>query len=156
MAQSSVAYDLDLFRSRDPRLVALKDNKKAKADKQRRNRRQAVLNLVVYLTLAVIVLGMVGYFITSNVRLTELNKQIVDGKAELSALQSEQVRLQSELAAKVSAERVNQYAQEKGLVPISSNQIYYIEAKQQDQVSLASESDGWFRKACKAFTDFLS
>ena len=85
-----------------------------------------------------------------------MNKALSDGQAQLSALQSEQVRLQSELAGLTSAERVNEYAQENGLLPAGSNQIYYIEAKEQDQVSLANENDSWFRKAWDALLDFLS
>jgi len=156
MARTNVAYDLELFQPRETRLVALKNNTKAKADHRRRTRRQSVLNVAVYLAVAVIALGMVGYFITCNVRLTEMNKQIADGQAQLSALQSEQVRLQSQLAGLTSAERVNAYAQENGLVPVGSNQIYYIEAEEQDQVSLASENDSWLRKAWDALRSFLS
>jgi len=156
MARTSEAYDLELFQPREARLVALKNNTKVQADHRRRTRRQSVLNLVVYLAVALIALGMVGYFITCNVRLTEMNKQIADGQAQLRALQSEQVRLQSELAGLTSAERVNAYAQEHGLLPVASNQIYYIEAEEQDQVSLASENDSWLRKAWDALLAFLS
>lgn len=156
MARTNVAYDLELFQPRETRLVALKNNTKVQADRRRRTRRQATLNVVVYLAVALLALGMVGYFITCNVRLTEMNKQIADGQAQLSALQSEQVRLQSQLAGLTSAERVNAYAQEKGLLPVGSNQIYYIEAKEQDQVSLASENDSWLRKAWDALADLLS
>ena len=146
MARTSTAYDLELFQSREHRLVALKNDTKAKADQSRRTRRQSALNVVVYLVVGLIVLGMVGYFITCNVRLTELNKQIADGEAQLSALQSEQVRLESQLAGLTSAEKVNAYAQEHGMVPMGNNQIYYIEAKEQDQVSLTSENDSWWDK----------
>jgi len=156
MAQTNAAYDLELFQPREARLVALKNDTKAQADHRRRTRRQSVLNVVAYLAVALIALGMVGYFITCNVRLTEMNKQIADGQAQLSALQSEQVRLQSQLAGLTSAERVNAYAQENGLVPVGSNQIYYIEAEEQDQVSLASENDSWLRKAWDALRSFLS
>ena len=151
MAKTNVAYNLELFQPRESRLVALKNDTKAKADQNRRTRRQSMLNVVVYLMVALLVLGMVGYFITSKVRLTELNKQIADGQALLSALESEEVRLKSELAAQTSAERVNAYAQEHGLVPVGSNQIYYIEAAEQDQVSLASENDSWWEQAWYAF-----
>lgn len=156
MARTNVAYDLELFQPRETRLVALKNNTKVQADQRRRTRRQSTLNVAVYLTVALLVLGMVGYFITCNVRLTEMNKQIADGQAQLSALQSEQVRLQSQLAGLTSAERVNAYAQENGLLPVGSNQIYYIEAKEQDQVSLASENDSWLRKAWDALAALLS
>ena len=156
MARTNHAYDLERFQPREPRLVALKNTKKVQEDARRRNRRQSALNVVVYLLVGVLVMGMVGYFITCNVRLTEMNKQLSDGQATLNALQSEQVRLQSELAGLTSAERVNRYAQENGLLPVGNNQVYYIEAKEQDQVSLANENDSWFSKAWNALLDLLS
>ena len=146
MARTNAAYDLELFQPRESRLVALKNDTKAKADQSRRTRRQSMLNVVVYLIVGLIALGMVGYFITCNVRLTELNKKIADGEAQLSALESEEVRLKSQWAAAIGPERVNAYAQEHGLVPMANNQIYYIEAKEQDQVSLTSENDSWWDK----------
>ena len=156
MAQTNQAYDLNLFQPRETRLVALKNHTKVQADHRRRTRRQSVLNVAVYLAVALLALGMVGYFITCNVRLTEMNKQIADGQAQINALQSEQVRLQSQLAGLTSAEQVNAYAQAHGLVPVASNQIYYIEAEAQDQVSLASENDSWLRRAWDALRTFLS
>ena len=102
------------------------------------------------------VLALVGYFITCNVRLTELNKKKADGLAQLSALQSEEVRLNSELAGLTSAERVNQYVQEQGMLPVSSSQIYYIEAPQQDQVSVAQEEEGFFAQVWNTLADFFS
>lgn len=156
MAQTGQAYDLELFRPREPRLVTVQNSKKAQEDARRRSHRQSVLNFVVYLSIALVALALVGYFITCNVRLTELNKEIADGQAQLSALESEQVRLQSELAGKTSAEQVNQYVQEHGMLPLTGSQVYYIEAHQEDQVSLAEEEEGFFAKAWNAIADFFS
>ena len=156
MAQTGVAYDLELFSSRRPHLVEMKNNKKAEADTRRRTRRQSVLNLVVYLAVAAIAIALVGYFITCNVRLTEMNKELMDKQAQLSALQSETVRLQSEVAAKTSTDKVDAYVQETGMSPINSNQIYYIEAKVQDQVSLPDDNGNWLEKAWNTVVDIFS
>ena len=156
MAQTGVAYDLELFSSRRPHLVEMKNNKKAEADTRRRTRRQSVLNLVVYLAVAAIAIALVGYFITCNVRLTEMNKELMDKQAHLSALQSETVRLQSEVAAKTSTDKVDAYVQETGMSPINSNQIYYIEAKAQDQVSLPDDNGNWLEKAWNTVVDIFS
>ena len=156
MAQTNRAYDLDLFQARDTRLVALKNNKKVQEDTRRRTRRQSVLNVVVYLLLGVLVMGAVGFFITGRVVLTEMKQELADQIAYASALESESIRLDSELSALTSAEQVNLYAQENGMVPVGSNQIYYIESQEQDQVSLPAENDSWFRKAWNAVQDFLS
>lgn len=156
MAQTNRAYDLELFQPREARLVALKNNKKVQEDTRRRTRRQSVLNVVVYLVLGLLVMGAVGFFITGRVVLTEMKQELADQMKYSEALDSESVRLDSELAALTGAEQVNIYAQENGLVPVGSNQIYYIESQEQDQVSLPSENDSWFRKAWIAIQDFLS
>lgn len=156
MAQTNRAYDLELFQPREARLVALKNNKKVQEDTRRRTRRQSLLNVVVYLVLGLLVMGAVGFFITGRVVLTEMKQELADQMKYSEALDSESVRLDSELAALTGAEQVNLYAQENGLVPVSSNQIYYIESQEQDQVSLPSENDSWFRKAWIAIQDFLS
>lgn len=156
MAQTGVAYDLELFSSRRPHLVEMKNNKKAEADTRRRTRRQSVLNLVVYLAVAAIAIALVGYFITCNVRLTEMNKEIMDKQTQLSALQSEAVRLQSEVATKTSTDKVDAYVQENGMSPINSNQIYYIEAKTQDQVSLPEDGGNWLEQAWNAVVDIFN
>ncbi len=156
MTPMNEAYDLDLFQPREPRLVALKDNKKVAENKRKLARRQARLNVIAYLSVAVLALGMVAYFITCNVRLTEMNKAIADSQTELNTLHSEQVRLEAELAGLTSAEKINEYAQEHGLLPMSSNQIYYIAANDQDQVSVVGGEGNWFTKMWTALCNFLS
>ena len=156
MAHTNAAYDLELFSDRKPRLVEMKNTKKVSEDTRRRAHRQSVLNLMVYLAIAAVAVVLVGYFITCNVRLTEMNKALSDKQSQLSALQSEEVRLKSEVAAKTSAEKVNGYVQENGLGLINSNQIYYIEAQQQDQVTLPEEEGNWFQRAWNAVLDFVS
>ena len=66
-----------------------------------------------------------------------MNKSINDAQTELNTLQSEQVRLQAELAGLTSAEQINNYAQEHGMLPVDSNQVYYIQADGEDEVWLA-------------------
>lgn len=156
MAHVSTAYDLELFSDRKPHLVEMKNTKKAEQDTRRRAHRQSVLSLFVYLAVAAVAIVLVGYFITCNVRLTEMNKSIKDKQAQLSAMQSEEVRLKSEVAGLTSAEKVNNYVQENGMAPINSNQIYYIEAQEQDQVTVLEDEGSWFEKAWNAVVDFLS
>ncbi len=154
MAQ--VAYDLELFSPHRPRLVEMKGSKKKQEDTRRRTRRQSFLNLVVYLVIAAIAIGLVGYFITCNVRLTELNKELIAKEAQLSALQSEEVRLRSEVAGETSAEKVDRFVQANGMSPLNSNQVYYIEAEEEDQVSLPEKNGNWLQQAWDAIVDFLS
>ena len=156
MAHVSTAYDFELFSDRKPQLVELKNTKKVEEDTRRRAHRQSVFSLLVSLAIAAVAIALVGYFITCNVRLTEMNKALKDKQSQLSALQSEEVRLKSEVAGLTSAEKVNSYVQENGLGPVSSNQIYYIEAQQQDQVVVPKEEGNWFRRTWNAVVDFLT
>ncbi len=158
MAQTTnAAYDLDLFSpQRKPHLVELKNTKKADEDNRRRAHRQSVLNVLIYLVIAAIVVGVVGYFITCRVRLTEMNKTLAEKQSEYNALVSEGVRLKSELAGETSAEQVNAYVQENGLYPINSNQIYYIEATDEDQVIVAEKDETWLERAWGSIVDFFS
>lgn len=157
MAHSNAAYDLDLFSpQRKPHLVEMKNTKKAEEDNRRRAHRQSVLNLLIYLSIAAVAVALVGYFITCNVRLTEMNKAIADKQAQLSALESEGVRLKSEAAGKTSAEQVNSFVQENGLYPVNSSQIYYIPSTTEDEVIIAEKEVGWLEQAWNTVVDFFT
>lgn len=155
MTGTNEAYDLSLFQKREPRIVALKDNKKAVADKKRRARRQATLNVAAYLTLAILAIGIIGFFITCNVRLTEMNKAIADSQTQLSTLQSEKVRLETELAGKTSAGEIDRYALENGMVPTERSQIYYITAQEADLVKLPQQ-ENWLKQLWAKFCGLFS
>ena len=71
----SEAYDLSLFEPREPKLVALKPNKKAVKEARRRARIQSFLNTALTLLTAAAVVAVVGLLISSRVRLTELNSE---------------------------------------------------------------------------------
>ena len=156
MANINEAYDLELFRPREPKLVALEGNKKAFEDSRKRAKRHARFNVVVYLALALTAVAIIGYLITSNVRMTEMNKTIADYTTELNTLHSERVRLEAELAGKTSAEQINKYAQEHGMTPADSNQIYYIATDGEDVVTVPGGGKTWFDRLwetiCDAFT----
>ena len=156
MAQNGVAYDLELFSSRRPHLVEVENTKKTQEDTRRRTRRQSALNLAVYLVLGALIVGVAFYFITCNVQLTEMNQEIQSKQVELNALQSEEVRLRSEVAGQTSAEKVDRFVQESGMNPVNSNQIYYIEAMAEDQVLLPEADGNWFERAWSAIVDFVS
>ena len=150
MAVTNEAYDLELFSPREPRLRALEDNKKAVRDKQRRGRRQSLMTTLFYLMLGVVLTVIIGFFITGRVRLTEMNKALADSQAQLNVLQSERVRLEAELAAKTSAEQIDQYALENGMAPAESSQIYYISTADGDQVTVAKEALPWLQRLCQS------
>lgn len=151
MAGINEAYDLELFRPRQPRLVALQDSPKMAKDKQKRSQRQKILNVIVYLSVAIVAMGLVAYFITCNVQLTEMNRTISECQTELNILKSERVRLESALAGKTSAGQIDQFAQINGMQPAENSQIYYIHGATEDLVEMADSGGGWLRQAFEAF-----
>ncbi len=156
MANMNEAYDLELFRPREPRLVALKDNKRVAQDNRKRARRHARFNVVVYLALALVAVAVIGYLITCNVRMTEMNKTIADYTVELNTLHSERVRLEAELSGKTSAEQINKYAQENGMTPANTNQIFYIATDGEDIVTVPNGGQNWLERLWSAITNLFT
>lgn len=152
----ATAYDLSLFENKKARLVALKPNKKELKSNSRHQRLQSVLNVTAYVLIAVVALGIIALLITSNVQLTELNSQIAESRARLSELQSEQVRLESELASKTSIANINAYAQANGMSVADGNQIHYITLSGSDTVTVANGDAGWFQQVFQAVAGIFS
>ena len=150
------AYDLSLFENKKVELVALKPNKKEQKQSHRHARLQHFFNVAAYIAVAVAALFVIGFLITSNVKLTELNSQISESKARLSELQSEQVRLQSELASKTSIANVNDYARQNGMTAADGSQITYITVSGSDTVTVAADGGNWLSKAWDAVVGFFS
>lgn len=144
--ERAAAYDLSLFENRKARLVALKPNKKEQKSNNRHARVQSVLNAGVYVLIALVALSIIGFLITSNVQLTELNSRIAESKAQLSELQSEQVRLESALASKTSIANVNTFTQENGMTVADGNQIHYITISGSNTVTVADGDTGWLQQ----------
>ncbi len=120
----SEAYDLSMYEPK-AKIRALPGKKATKADK-RRARLQKLLNTVVTAAVAGGVLLVIGFMISSQVRLTELNSAISQAESTLSEAVGETKRLESELAAQTSAQSVEEYAESAGLRQVESGQIDYI------------------------------
>ena len=91
-----------------------------------RARLQKLLNTVATAAVAGIVLLVIGFMISSQVRLTELNSAISHAETALDEAIGETKRLESELAAQTSAQSVEEYAESAGLRQVESGQIDYI------------------------------
>jgi len=153
MAQStgSAAYDLSLFEPKKAPVVALKPNKKVKRQEKRRTRLQAFLSaLTVVITIAV-VLGVISMMIISRVRLTEMNEALSEMEEELGVLQSENIRLSTELCGIASAEKVEAYAEAHGLQKTEFHQIEYFTVEGGDRIETPqTASDGFFASVWNA------
>lgn len=142
---SNAAYDLDLFsKSQRGKVISIEENKKQKREQKRRSLVQSVLSAAAVVAVVAVVLSVVLMAIVSKVRLTEMNEQISDLDNQLSILQSENVRLNSELTEIASSERIDSYAATHGLRKIETGQVNYFTVDGGDKVEKPASEEKSF------------
>ena len=135
---SNAAYDLSLFANEERgKVVSIEENKKQKREAKRRTLVQSVASVVTVVAVAAVILSVALMAIVSRVRLTEMNEQLSDLDSQLSVLQSENVRLHSELTEIASSERIDAYAEKHGLQKMESGQEHYFTVNGGDRVEKA-------------------
>jgi len=154
----SEAYDLSLFEPKPAKVVALKPNKKKVKARRRQEKLQAMLNTVVTLCVAAMALAVLGTMIASRVQLTEMESAIAQREEQLVILKSENTRLTDDLARKMSAKSVEEYATSVlGMQKADANQMVYITVDGGDKVELADEEDdSLWETVIGAIGDFFS
>lgn len=84
-------------------------------------------------------------FIYTKVEVNEIYNEIASTKKEIELLTSENVRMQSELEAKMSMKNVEDYAENMlGLTKLSKSQIVYMEVQADSVVEVAPENESIF------------
>ncbi len=156
MANAEYAYDLSLFESKKTKLVALKPNKKEIKRNTRREKLQRVLNVSAVVLIVLAVIAVIGMRITLGVQLTEVNARISQAETRLAELQSEQVRLESELASKTSIANVNEYARGSGMTLSDTNQINYITVSGADTVTVSDSNVGFLAAVWNGIVQIFS
>lgn len=101
--------------------------------------------LVFFLTIAaVLICSMV---IVTLDRRNRIYNEITTANAQLATLEAENVRIRSELDAKVSLKNVEDYAENVlGMKKIDNSQIEYIQIQNSDIVSVPEKEDSIFAK----------
>ncbi|MCI8553991.1 MAG: hypothetical protein HFJ80_03495 [Clostridiales bacterium] len=158
MGRGNEAYDLSLFEPKPAKVVQLvPDKRRARAQKKQR-RIQSLLNTAATLLTAGLAVLAVGLVIACRVHLTEMDSRIKTQQQELNNLQSEYVRLTSELAAKTSAQQVEDYAtQVLGMQKADPGQIQYITVQGGSEVELVDpQGRGLLETIGSAISDFFS
>ena len=133
------------------------DDEKGSADKRQSiNHRQngakkgSVISIIFVAVVAAVFLGAVVY--TYDKRNTVYN-QVAAKNEELTLVEAENVRLQSELESRMSAKNVEDYAEnELGMRKIDSSQIKYIRIQTDDVVDIPQQDEGILAKV-RAFFD---
>lgn len=151
----SEAYDLSLFEEKPAKLVALKPSKKAQKKARRRNRLQTFLNGVVAVTIAGMVISVVGMMVYSRVQINEVCDQITKQQNILTELQGETVWLNNQLQAGTSVKKIDEYAAEQNMYKLEPSQIVYISTYSGDKVEVIEDSPGILEKIGEAIANFF-
>ena len=144
MAQSNLAYDLERFEEYQPKI------EKSPAKK----RTASPTHPVRILFLAILSLAVVSTVLYSRVMIAELNQQINEVTEELDVLQSESVRMQSELESRMSLSAVEEAAMsEYGMVKPDNSQVTYVNLNRENKIEQDDENVGLISQIiafCKA------
>ena len=136
------AYDLRAFQTNThakSRNLTVR-NPSRQAILRARAREKAAMVLRGLLAASLVVTVIVAT-LCSRVVLTELSTQISKSKAELESISTENIRLEAEVEAKLSARNVEEYATQKlGMSTLDKSQITYIKLNDGDEVELTESS----------------
>lgn len=104
----------------------------------------SIVKAIIYVFLGFALLGAV---ILSNVQQLQLSNEITAKEQEYMNLQSENVRMQSEIAGKTSSKNIQEYAENVlGMRTIDKSQIEYVEIQTNDVVEIPVEEQNIFVK----------
>ncbi len=109
-----------------------------------------------------IILGALACFtllaavILSNVQQLQLSNEITEKQQQLQDLQSENVRMQSQIAGQTSSKNVQEYAENiLGMHLIDPSQIEYVQIQTDDVVEIPEEDQNLFVKIQTWFTHLM-
>jgi hypothetical protein len=130
-------YDYD-YVTEEPQKVV----KKNKRPKHKPNKKLNNLGLVLSFTTVTILLFLLIY---GKVQVSTLYTQIADEKDTVDLLQSENVRMQTEIESNMSLKNVETYAEDVlGLKKLDKSQITYIQIQNEDLVEVVETDQNIF------------
>ena len=95
--------------------------------------------------------------IFSNVQQLQVASEIAKKQQEYVDLQSENVRMKSDLAGRTSNKNVQEYAENVlGMNPLRSSQVEYMQIQKDDVVEIAEEDQNLFVKIRVWFENFVA
>ncbi|NMP37759.1 MAG: hypothetical protein GX051_06490 [Clostridiales bacterium] len=146
------AYDLSLFEPQTVTSTAAVPGKqpaaspplrqvKKKPQSHRQTRQEAAIyrrRMLKVLSVSLCMLTFVAAIIYTRVQADEAQREITRLQKNITAIQSENVRLSMELSSKVSMDKVESYAEDTlGMVKAENYQITYIDLSEGDEVVLS-------------------
>ncbi len=120
-----------------PQLKVVEKIRKSASD-ERREMRMTALQAAKFIAIAVLLLGMLSALLYGRFKVDELDREIANINAEITAAQSENVRLNMKIDSVISLKNVEDYAQTTlGMVKMENHQIEYIDLSGEDKVVLS-------------------
>ncbi len=158
--QGNLAYDLSKFESKEVRRRQdLIDRKKAK-DAERKTKLEIKQQLkqeakassrqsvkIMFITCSMVAL--LGFMIYARAQVFTLGQKVDSLNDDIAISESEYTRLEMELEARVSTEKVEAYAsKELGMEKLNKSQIEYIDLSEESKIVLSSppEKQSFFEK----------
>ncbi len=143
------AYEPELQRPEAPKITH-KDNPRLKKAEIRRK-------CIRRMSVGILTFALMGAFIYGKVELSRITNEQSELVATLAQLQDNNRSLESELEAKTSLVKVEDYAEnELGLVILDKTQIEYVEIENEDVIEvIEKEDDGLFASIKKWFDEVL-
>ncbi|MDE5792067.1 MAG: hypothetical protein K2G88_02125 [Oscillospiraceae bacterium] len=106
---------------------------------------------------AIVCFALLAAVIFSNVQQLQVTSDITQKQQEYSDLQSENVRMKSELAGKTSNKNVQEYAENVlGMHALNSSQVEYMQIQKNDVVEIPESDQNVFVKIKNWFDDFVA
>lgn len=104
----------------------------------RRETRQARAQAIKLLSIAAVLLILLGFQVYGHVRVEELNRQIETVNSSISVMESENTRLTMDLNASASLNKVEDYAVNTlGMVKVQNYQVNYLNLSGGDSVEVS-------------------
>ena len=152
-------YDLSLFEEKKKSNTAAARH--AKTDDQARTRQarlQKWINRSATALLASFVLTMFVFMLNSQAKLTEMDRTISRMQNELYKLEEDHKSMANDLAAKTSAQSVEEYAEnELGMQVADASQIEYVTVDGGDQGKATGETGStWVQDVAASISDFFA
>lgn len=157
--EANLAYDFALFERKEERPTITEAPLSPTMEKQKK--RQRVLQSAMLLTAVVCIVAILGggtlWMVNCTIRANELKAALAERQQILAELQSEQVRLEADLAAKTSAAEVDAYIAANGMVQVETHQVSYIVHSQADEVAVTTpETVPWYQQLWQGICSLFS
>ncbi len=153
------SYDLSLFEEKkQSNTAAARHAKGAAKASDRRTRLQNIINTSATLLLTGIVLSMFVFMLNGQAKVTELDREISEMQQDLYKLEEDYKSMANDLAAKTSAQSVEEYAENQlGMQPADASQIEYVTVDGGDKGEATGETgSNWVQDVAASISEFFA